>query len=147
MGNCCTSWIAKHFFKSYVKRVISNLLYKIIDDNHATGDNVTMVDKRLTNLSNQMNAVRGISNQWNNMINMSVKHIPCTTINNILELMPECKESLRIGNILCLCTYVTDVCKLSRNEYPDVCKMIDILVEYMLEKNFEMCVNFILMFG
>ncbi len=41
-----------------------------------------------------------------------------TTIKNILEIMPGAEESLKIGNILCLCTYVTDVCVmlLSRNE-------------------------------
>lgn len=139
IGNCSTSWIAKHFFKSCVKYEISNLLYKVIDGNQP----VTMDDKRLTKLLIQMNTVREISNEWNNMINMPVNHMPCMTIKNILELLPECKESLRIGNILCLCTYVTDVCKLLRNEHPDVCKIIDIMDEYMLEKHFEMCLNFI----
>lgn len=55
--------------------------------------------------------------------------------------MPECEESLKIGNILCLCTYVTDVCVmvLSRNVY----KIIDMLVEHIIEKNVLMCVKFL----
>ncbi len=64
---------------------------------------------------------------------------------NILEIIPESEESLKIGNILCLCTYVTDVCVmlLSRNEPLDTCKIIDTLVEYMMEKNMVMCMKFL----
>ncbi len=32
---------------------------------------------------------------------------------------------------------------LSRNEPADVCKIIDVLVEYMIEKNIVMCVKFL----
>ncbi len=44
-----------------------------------------------------------------------------------------------------LSPYVTDVCVvlLSRNEPADVCKIIDVLVEYMIEKNIVMCVKFL----
>ncbi len=32
---------------------------------------------------------------------------------------------------------------LSRNEPVDVCEIIDVLVEYMIEKNIVMCVKFL----
>ncbi len=32
---------------------------------------------------------------------------------------------------------------LSRNEPADVCKIIDVLAEYMIEKNIVMCVKFL----
>ncbi len=68
-----------------------------------------------------------------------------TTVKNILEIMSETEESLKICNILCLFTYVTDVCvmMLSRNESTDVCKIIDVLIDYMIEKNIVMSVKFL----
>ncbi len=39
-----------------------------------------------------------------------------TTVKNILEIMSETEESLKIGNILCIFTYVTDVCVMIRDE-------------------------------
>ncbi len=59
--------------------------------------------------------------------------------------MSETEESLKIGNILCLCTYVTDVCvmMLLRNKSTDVCQIIDVLVDYMIKKNSVMSVKFL----
>ena len=146
MGNfCSTSWITKYFFKSRVKCGISNLLHKIIRNNWNT-NTVTSDEKRLMDL---MNVVRGLSDEWNHMINMSVTcdNIPSAVIKNIIDLMSNDQNSLfRIGNILCICTYVTDVCSLLSIENPDVCNIIDFLVEYILEKNFEMSVKFYFLF-
>ncbi len=94
-----------------------------------------------------MTVVRRMSNDWSVMTNQCIAN-GCearTTVKNILEIMPGTEESLKIGNILCLCTYVTDVCVmlLSRNEPVDVCEIIDVLVEYMIEKNIVMCVKFL----
>ncbi len=94
-----------------------------------------------------MTVVRRMSNEWSVMTNQCIA-TGCearTTVKNILEIMPGTEESLKIDNILCLCTYVTDVCVmlLSRNETFDVCEIIDVLVEYMIEKNIVMCVKFL----
>ncbi len=58
--------------------------------------------------------------------------------------LSETEESLKIGNILCLCTYVTNVCVmiLARNKSTDVLKII-VLVDYVIEKNIVMCVKFL----
>ncbi len=144
MGNLCnTTCLTKLLFKQQIKREIINLLYKIIDDESDCYVN----NNRLMKLKNQMTVVRRMSNEWSVMTNQCIASgsEACTTVKNILEIMPGTEESLKIGNILCLCTYVTDVCVmlLSRNETVDVCEIIDVLVEYMIEKNIVMCVKFL----
>lgn len=126
-----------------MKCQISNLLHKVIDDTTCNDTD----DKRLTQLKNQMCIVRRLSDEWNNITNMSIAsgYDPCIIIKNILEMMPENAESLKIGNILCICTYVTDVCSelMSRNEPVDVCKIINTSAEYMVDKNFVTCMKFL----
>ncbi len=144
MGNLCnTTCLIKLLFKQQIKREIILLLYKIIDDE----SNCYVDNKRLMKLKNQMTVVRRMSDEWSVMTNQCIAkgYEARTTVKNILEIMPGTEESLKIGNILCLCTYVTDVCVvlLSRNEPADVCKIIDVLVEYMIEKNIVMCVKFL----
>ncbi len=87
-----------------------------------------------------MSVVQGMSNEWNVMTNQCIAK-GCdthTVVKNIIEIVSETEESLKIGNILCLCTYVTDVCvmMLSRNRSSDVCKIIDVLVDYVIEKKY-----------
>ncbi len=71
-------------------------------------------------------------------------------VKNIFEIMSKTEECLKIGNISFThffypFTHVTDVCvmMLSRNESTDVCKIIDVLVDYMIEKNIVMSVKFL----
>ncbi len=94
-----------------------------------------------------MYVVRGMSSEWNVMTNQCIAK-GCdthTVVKNIIEIVSETEESLKIGNILCLCTYVTDVCVmiLARNKSTDVLKIIDVLVDYVIEKNIVMCVKFL----
>ncbi len=94
-----------------------------------------------------MSVVRGMSSEWSVMTNQCVVK-GCetqTVVKNIIKLLSETEESLKIGNILCLCTYVTDVCMMiqARNKSTDVLKIIDVLVDYVIEKNIVMCVKFL----
>lgn len=145
MGNlCCSTWLIKHFFKQRVGYQISNLLHKVVDDTIC----IDTDERRLTQLKNQMCMVRRLSDEWHNITNMSIASgcDPCIIIKNILEMMPENAESLKIGNVLCICTYVTDVCSvlLLRNEPVDACKIIiSTSVEYMLDKNLVTCMKFL----
>ncbi len=117
MGNLCnTTCLAKLLFKQQIKREIIHLLYKIIDYE----SNCYVDNKHLMKLKNQMTVVRCMSNEWDVMTKQCIAkgYEARTTVKNILEIMHGSEESLKIGNILCLCTYVTDVCVmlLSRNE-------------------------------
>ena len=59
--------------------------------------------------------------------------------------MPESNNTMKISHVLCLCTYVLDVCVLSltANKPINVCKVVEILVEYLVEKNVDVCVEFL----
>ncbi len=101
IGNCLT----KFLIKDQIKSKIIHLLYKIINNDDDGGK------KRLIKLKNLMSVVRGMSTEWSVMTNQCVVK-GCetqTVVKNIIELLSETEESLKIGNILCLCTYVTDV--------------------------------------
>ncbi len=66
-----------------------------------------------------MAAVRGVSNELCIMTNQCIAtgYDTHKTVKHILKIVSETEESLKIGKILCLCTYVTDVCVMiqSRN--------------------------------
>jgi len=68
----------------------------------------------------------------------------CVTIRKILDFITECGISIRIADILCMCTYVTDLCvdMLTRNSHTDVCEIIETLVDYIIEKNTVVCIHF-----
>ncbi len=141
MGNLCNC-LTKLLIKDRIKNEIMHLLYKIINNDDDDDGN-----KRLMKLKNLMSVVRGMSSEWSVMTNQCVVK-GCetqTVVKNIIQLLSETKESLKIGNILCLCTYVTDVCMMiqARNKSTDVLKIIDVLVDYVIEKNIVMCVKFL----
>ncbi len=145
MGNLCNC-LTKLLIKDQIKSEIMHLLHKIIN-NDDDGGNCFVDNKRLMKLKNLMSVVRGMSSEWNVMTNQCIVK-GCetqTVVKNIIELLSETEESLKIGNILCLCTYVTDVCVMiqARNKSTDVLKIIDVLVDYVIEKNIVMCVKFL----
>ncbi len=141
MGNLCNC-LTKLLIKDRIKNEIMHLLYKIINNDDDDDGN-----KHLMKLKNLMSVVRGMSSEWSVMTNQCVVK-GCETqivVKNIIKLLSETEESLKIGNILCLCTYVTDVCIIiqARNKSTDVLKIIDVLVDYVIEKNIVMCVKFL----
>jgi len=151
MGNTCfATGMAKWLLKQRIRCEMTSLLYKII--NECTNVSVTVnkcaVDtKRFTNLKKQMSVVRTVSNEWTDMMRLCVNagEPVCLTIRKILDLMTECGSCIRIADILCLCTYVTDLCVdiLSRNNQTDVCEIVETLVDYILENNIVMCIKFL----
>ncbi len=142
MGNLCNC-LTKFLCKDQIKSEIMHLLHMIINDDD--GGNCFVDNKRLMKFKNLMSIVRGMSSEWNVMTNQCIIKgcKPQTVVKNIIELLSESEESLKIGNILCLCTYVTDVCVMiqARNKSMDVFKCIDVLVDYVIEKNIVMCVT------
>lgn len=151
MGNTCfATGLAKCLLKRRIRCEMTNLLYNIINDHGCVSINVNRcgVDaKRFTNLKKQMCVVRSVSNEWTDMMRMCVNagEPICVSIRKILDLMTECGNCIRVADILCLCTYVTDLCvvMLSRDDQTDVCEIIDTLIDYILEKNTVMCIQFL----
>lgn len=151
MGNTwCVNALTKAIFKQNIRCEMTNLLYKIIDDNPDVSLAVNGCDvdvKRFTNLKKQMVIVRAMSNEWTDVMQMciNVDEPISVTIRKILDLMTEWGSRIRIADIMCLCTYVTDLCVvlISKNDQTNVCGIIETLVDYMIEKNIVMCVKFL----
>lgn len=151
MGNgWCVNVLTKCIFKQRIRCEMTNLLYKIIDDNPDVSLTVNGCDvnvKRFTSLKKQMEIVRTMSNEWTDVMRMCINACEpiSVTIRKILDLMTECGKSIRIADVLCLCTYVTDLCVvlISRNDQTNVCEIIETLVDYMIEKKIVMCVKFL----
>lgn len=146
----CVNVLTKCLFKQRIRCEITNLLYKIIDDNPnaSLALNVCAIDvKRFTNLKKQMTIVRAMSDEWSDVMRMFIdaSESVSVTIRKILDLMTQCGSSIRIADILCLCTYVTDLCValISRNDQTNVCEIIETLVDYSIDKNIVMCVKFL----
>lgn len=151
MGNgWCVNVLTKCIFRQRIRCEMTNLLYKIIDDNPdvSLAVNGCGVDpKRFTNLKKQMGVVRAMSNEWADVIWICINSTEpiSATIIKILDLMTECGSSIRIADILCMCTYVTDLCValISRNDQTNVCEIIETLIDYVIEKKIVMCVEFL----
>lgn len=94
-----------------------------------------------------MAIVRAMSDEWSDVMRMCIdaSESVSVTIRKILDLMTQCGSSIRIADILCLCTYVTDLCValISRNDQTNVCEIIETLVDYIIDKNIVMCVRFL----
>jgi len=129
---------------------MTNLLYKIINESANVSVAVSKCSvhtKRFTNLKKQMSVVRNLSNEWTDMMRLCINAGDpiCVTIRKILDFITECGISIRIADILCMCTYVTDLCvdMLTRNSHTDVCEIIETLVDYIIEKNTVVCIHFL----
>lgn len=151
MGNTCfATGLAKCLLKQRIRCEMTTLLYNYINEcaNVSVTVNRCGVDaKRFTNLKKQMSFVRNVSNEWSDMMRLCVNagDPVCVTIRKVLDLMTECGSFIRIADILCLCTYVSDLCvdMLTRNNQTDVCEIVETLVDYILEKNIVMCIKFL----
>lgn len=152
MGNtCCVTGLVKCLLKRRIRCEITNLLYKIIDeganDPVDVSNKCTVDTKRFTNLKKQMSVVRNVSNEWTDLMRMCInggKPIS-VSIRKIFDLMTQSGACIRIADILCMCTYVTDLCVITmpRNYQTAVCEIIESLVDYILEKNIVMCIKFL----
>ncbi len=94
MGNLCNC-LTKLLIKDQIKSEIMHLLYKIINDDDDGGN------KRLMKLKNLMSVVRGMSTELTVMTNQCIVkgYETQTVVKNIIELLSETEESLKIGNI------------------------------------------------
>ncbi len=73
------------------------------DPNHdCTGDT-----KRVKNLKNEMDVVRGLTDLT--CIFLTGRDSVCVSTRKILDVMSECEDEMDINKVLCLCTYVTDL--------------------------------------
>lgn len=145
MGNTCKpSKILENFLKEYYKNQLNGLLCKVISD--ATNDDRLSRSRRVINFKNEMKIVRTLDNSWDNMINVCANGTEptCFMIKRVLDAMSEISDRFGVGDVLCMTTYVCDVCisLIERNDVDDIAEIVESLVTYILDKNMS-CVQFL----
>ena len=107
--------------------------------------------------------IRGLTNSWDDLTDKCAYGTdpPDVMIKQVLDMMCESQSLLGITDVLCTCTYVADVCtELVKNskEYDsddeddavqivevikNVEKIIEIYVDYILDRNMMACRDFL----
>lgn len=136
--------------KHRVRCEITNLLKGCIDG-RVCNDGVFNDDdcavKRLRVFKKHMCYVKSSAVEWNELTEIGVNCESPTHImvDAVLKLMLECEEPVKITHLLCLFTFVVDVCviKQGSNNTVNACKVIETLVERLLDRNFDVCVKFL----
>lgn len=102
---------------------------------------------RLSNFKEKMAAVRGLSNSWDSMSNFCIKDrvSVCANLRKVLDIVCKCRNEMGITEIMCMCTYVSEVCLvlISKDEKHEISKIVETLVDYMLDRNMMSCVHFL----
>lgn len=144
MGGVCSR---KNFFRDivfipYYKDQMIQMLHTIIDRECNPEQNYEGETRRVKNLKKQTDVVRGLTKSWHELTDICVdgSEHPPVIFRKILDELSVADKEMRVSDVLCMCTYVIDVCvKLdSKNK---VCEMVEILVNYMLDHSYMSCVK------
>lgn len=128
------------------------LLEKIIEDACHPDDADHEEDKRAKTLKNQMVIIRGLSNAWDEMADLFVNGSEpySVMIRDVLDVICESTSDLRVVDIVCICTYVTDVCTsltLLNETFDgytvDIDDIIKTAVNYMVDRDVKLCREFL----
>ena len=143
-------------FKGHYRSQLISLMRRVIeyssesDDDDDDDDDVDVDAKRVRNLKKQMSLIRGTPDSWGELTNICVCGIepPCVLVKDALIMMDECSAGFANRDVLCMCRYVADVCKLmipklKFNDEDDTGRIIEMFVNYMLNRNMMACRNFL----
>ncbi len=144
---CPVKGVIDSTFKPHYRGQMIKLIHTVIDaacdPNHdSTGDT-----KCVKNLKSEMDVVRGLTDSWPDLTSMFItgRDPVCLTTRKILDVMSECEDEMDINEVLCLCTYVTDLCAslVSKNYESMICEIVGSLVDFILARNMLGCRNFL----
>lgn len=101
--------------------------------------------RRIKNLKDQMAIMRRVTDTWTSLTDLCVNSAdpPAVMLRKILDEISTADQGIGVSEVLCMCTYVTYVCMkiVSKNEKNKVCEMVEILVDYILDRGYMLCVN------
>ncbi len=135
---CPVKGIIDSTFKPHYRDQMIDLMTTIIDaasdPNHdSTGDT-----KRVKNLKNEMDVVRSLTDSWPDLTSVFIagRDPACLTARKILDVLCECEDEMDINEVLCLCTYVTDLCTslIAKNYESMICEIVGSLVDLYYNK-------------
>lgn len=68
--------------------------------------------RRIKNLKKQMCVKRGLTDSWSELTDMCVNRTdpPPVMLRQILYEITAAGQGIRVSEVLCICTHVTDVC-------------------------------------
>ena len=150
MGNYLgRNTLSKENIKQHVKYELSTLLCNnIIKDSRSVTTNFTVSKRRLISLKKHMGLVRTFSEEWSNILDRSANiSIPWhVTLRLILEqAVPHRQGHFKVGHLIVICAYMSDICamNLCRNKTVDVCVVVETLVDILVERRLDTCVQFL----
>ena len=128
--------------KQHVKYELSTLLCNTIVTTVFTGP-----ERRLIALQKQMGLVRTLSAEWSNILHRGCNidkpwHVTLRLI--VEETVKHQPGYFKVGHLIVLCAYMSDICNmnLSRNKSVDICVVVETLVDVLVERRFDTCVQF-----
>ncbi|XDV24042.1 hypothetical protein PO909_010212 [Leuciscus waleckii] len=134
-------------FKDHFRGQMVGLMHRIIDAACDMKNDCAQDTKRVTNLKNEMDVVRGLTKSWPDVTPMffNGKEPNGVILRKVLDVLRSCCDEFEIDEILCICTFVTDLCVslVSKNAKTDVGEIVESLVNYILEQDMIACRDFL----
>ena len=147
MGNQCSGGLKNS--EQCVKSDLTALLCQVVAEDsigYTTAYRVSSV--RLHAIKRGMSQVRSACENWPQILHMGMlttkpSHVSICEIAEYIGY--NLQNVFKIGHVMALCTYVTDFCviKMCKNELIDVYATMDSLVSFLVDKNLDMCVEFL----
>ncbi|MGL5102236.1 MAG: hypothetical protein ACRC6N_06770, partial [Plesiomonas sp.] len=143
--------VVKNVFKMCYKRKIVNLLYCVIYDNvdmQVPSDCITCDPRLVTNFKTEMNIVRNLSTSWDNMTQTNIIGDDSVTvfISKVIKTVCENDKIFDIAHALTMYAYIVDICTnllSEKKDHNDVCEIVEIVCDYMIEKDVLTCIRFL----
>ncbi len=144
---CPVKGVIDSTFKPHYRGQMIKLMHTVIDAACDPNHDFTGDTKRVKNRKNEMDVVRGLTDSWPDLTSMFItgRDPVCLTTRKILDVMSECEDEMDINEVLCLCTYVTDLCAslVSKKYESMICEIVGSLVDFILARNMLGCRNFL----
>lgn len=147
MGSVCS---LKNFFRDVVfipryKEQMIEMILTAIEHASDPEKDYEGQTRRIKNLKKQMDVMRRVTDTWDTLTDMCINRgdPPTVMLRKILDEISTAGQGIGVSEVLCMCTYVTDVCVklVSKNESNKVSEMVEILVDYVLDRGYMSCVN------
>ena len=134
-------------FKDHFRGPMVSLMHRIIEAACDDNNDCTRDTKRVKKLKKEMDDIRGLVGSWTDVTPMFIngKEPVGVILRKVLDVMHESCEEFEVSELLCMCTFVTDLCVslLSKNLKTDADEIVESVVSYALEKNLIACRDFL----
>jgi hypothetical protein len=147
-GNACRLRATiDSMFKDYFRGQMVDLMHRIVDTACDVNNNCVRDTKRVTNLKNEMDVIRGLVGSWTDVTPMFFNTIEPTGVilRKVLDVVRASSNEFGVDELICMSTFVTDLCVslVSKNAQTDVDEIVQSLVSYTLDQDMVACRDFL----